>query len=185
MCCPQKNDVGVDKANQYATSEDFCRVFTEDLDSLYQLSFVMTGNHEKAEQCFVAGLEDCIQAHHVPREWARSWAKRTIIHNAIRALQLHPDHADPATVVPGNGKLSNPGDGHFETDSVLALEDFERFIFVMSVLERYSEQECELVLGCSLWKIRNARIRALERIAGLVGIVSSNESDFDLQEANR
>lgn len=33
--------------------------------------------------------------------------------------------------------------------SMLELEDFERLVFVMSVLERYSDQDCSVLLGCS------------------------------------
>src|SRR5262245_20415228 len=160
----QEDKFGVVKANQYATSGDFCRIFTENLDSLYQLSAVMTGTEEKAEQCLVAALEDCIHADHVPTEGARYWAKRTIIQEAIRALQLHPEHANSE-----NGKRSNR-----ETDSVLAREDFDRFIFVMSVLEQYSEQECALLLGCSLREVRKARTRALGRITDLIRSIPSD-----------
>jgi hypothetical protein len=35
-------------------------------------------------------------------------------------------------------------DGHFEMDTVLRLAEFERFVFVMSVLEHYSEHDCSL-----------------------------------------
>jgi hypothetical protein len=33
-------------------------------------------------------------------------------------------------------------DGYFEMDTVLRLAEFERFVFVMSVLEHYSEHDC-------------------------------------------
>ena len=55
--------------------------------------------------------------------------------------------------------------GDFELYRVLALENFERFVFVISVLERYSDQECALLLGCSIQDIRETRVRALEHIA--------------------
>jgi hypothetical protein len=47
----------------------------------------------------------------------------------------------------------------------LALEDFERFVFVITVLERRSEHECALLLNSSLRDVRTARIRAMEHIA--------------------
>jgi DNA-directed RNA polymerase specialized sigma24 family protein len=81
---------GRDKANEYATCEDFRRVFTENLDRLYQLSLLLTGDAEKAEQCFVAGFEESVRSNAPFKNWARSWAKRLIIKNAIRALQSHP-----------------------------------------------------------------------------------------------
>ena len=47
---------------------------------------VLTADPEKAEQCFVAGLDDSIHGTPVFKEWARSWSKRMIIKNAIRLI---------------------------------------------------------------------------------------------------
>ena len=69
---------------RYANCEDFRRIFEEDLHGLYQLSFLLTGDHRSAERCFVAGLEDCVKERRVFREWGRTWAKRVIVKNAIR-----------------------------------------------------------------------------------------------------
>ncbi len=49
-------------------------------------------------------------------------------------------------------------------EAVLDLEDFERFVFVMSVLEHYSEHDCRLLLGCSAREVREARSRALAEL---------------------
>jgi len=45
---------------------------------------------------------------------------------------------------------------------VLRLADFERFVFIMSDLEHYSEHDCALLLGCSVKEIREGRTRALK-----------------------
>jgi DNA-directed RNA polymerase specialized sigma24 family protein len=50
--------------------------------------------------------------------------------------------------------------------NVLELADFERFVFLMSVLERLSDQDCSILLGCSHHEIREAHARALRLIAG-------------------
>lgn len=159
---------GKDNAGEYATHEDFCRIFTENLSSLYQFSFLLTGNHELAEDCFVAGLGDSVKANKVFREWAYSWAKRSIVRNAIRALKPQPRPADssaPSSAASEKSKLRVIRDGHLEIDSVLGLEDFERFVYVMTVLERYSEPDCALLIGCSIEKVHAARLRAVEEIA--------------------
>jgi hypothetical protein len=162
---------GKNSANEHATREDFCCVFTENLDGLYQLSYLLTGDDGKAQQCLVAGLEDSVKANNVFKDWARSWAKRAIIKNAIRALQPQAADSDsslPASVVSDKNKLRIIRDGHLKIDSVLALEDFERFVFVMTVLERYSDHDSALLIGCSIAEIRAARTCALEEIAHLV-----------------
>jgi len=155
------------EANQYTSTEYFCRFFDENLSSLHQLALLLTADHEKAEQCFVNGLEDCVNANDVFRKWARSWAERTIIQNAIRTLQPHPDHVSAslsAKAPVGAGPKHRRG-GHLEIDRVLVLDDFERFVFVMSVLVHYSDHDCALLLSQSLREIREARVRASQQIA--------------------
>ena len=63
---------------RYATCEEFLKIFDQDMNGLYQLSFLLTGDHQKGERCFVAGIEDCVKENRVFREWARAWAKRVI-----------------------------------------------------------------------------------------------------------
>jgi DNA-directed RNA polymerase specialized sigma24 family protein len=155
------------KADRYASGEDFRRIFDEDSIGLYQLSFLLTGNPEKAQRCFVSGFEDCVTGNPVFREWAHSWAKRTIIQNAIEELKPRPKRSNSplsATIFPNIDQLSRGPGGHFEIDAVLGLEDFKRFVFVISILEHYSEQDCALLLGCSVQQVREARVRALRHI---------------------
>ena len=107
--------------DRYATREDFFKIFDEDLDGLYQLSLLLTGDHQKAERCVVSGIEDCAKENRVFREWARAWAKRVIAENAIR--ELNPRRKDSSsssvpTVFSRNWQSSSPS-GHFDVDSVL------------------------------------------------------------------
>ncbi len=153
--------------NAYATSVDFRKVFNDDVGPLFWLAFLLTGDHAKAERCFVSGLEDCVQANRVFKDWAHSWAKRAIIKNAIRILQPGPDHAHssaPARFFREDGHLANRGDPQLLIDGVLAMNDFDRVVFVMLVLEHYSEHDCSLLLGCSHREVREARTRALGQI---------------------
>jgi hypothetical protein len=70
----------------YATAADFKQIFTEDVDSLYLLSLLLTGDHEKAEECFVGSIGESTKGNRVFKEWARSWARRSIIQRAIRLI---------------------------------------------------------------------------------------------------
>jgi hypothetical protein len=150
----------------FATREDFIKVFHEDMNGLYQLSFLLTGDHEKADKCFVAGIEDCIKENRVFREWARSWAKRVIVANAIREMKPRRSLpiSPPSATVFSHGERSSGSGGHFDLETILNLGDFERFVFVMSVLENYSHHESALLLGCSVLEIRQARLHALEEM---------------------
>src|SRR5260370_12811077 len=68
----------------YATQADFRRVFQEDMNRLYLLSFLLTGERDLAEQCFVSGLKISREGNPVFKEGATSWAPRTIILTPIR-----------------------------------------------------------------------------------------------------
>lgn len=140
--------------NRYATREDFIQIFNEDLNGLYQLSFLLTGDQHKAEGCFVAGIDDCAQENRVFREWARAWTKRVIVKNAIRELNPRASHSN-SSALPidfSHNRQSSGPTGHVDADAVLRLADFERFVFVMCVLEHYRVHECALLLGCWLAK---------------------------------
>jgi DNA-directed RNA polymerase specialized sigma24 family protein len=163
----ERAHIQVREANVYASLEDFHTVFKEGLKELYQLSFLLTRDPAKAERCLVSGLEDCVSGNHVFREWARSWAKRTIVQNAIRKLKPRPSQSNSllSRVKYSKDQYSRDPGGHFEIDAVLRLADFDRFVFVMSVLEHYSEYDCALLLGCSAGDIREGRTRALKELA--------------------
>jgi len=147
----------------YASSGDFHRIFHEETDSLYRLSLMLTGDREKAEQCFVSGLEDSVKGSPVFKEWARSWARRAIIQNALRAINPRPMGEDAHSTT-FNSSSKTPATEQPEIAAVLELAPFERFVYVMSVLERYSDQECSILLDCARRDVVAARIRALQQM---------------------
>lgn len=154
--------------SRYASCEDFLKVFDEDLDGLYQLSFLLTGDHQKGERCFVGALEDCAKESRVFRKSGRSWAKRMIVQNAIRILHPRPTHSSSSPLLPTVFSPSPQSRGlteHIAVDAVLGLADFERFVYVLCVLERYRAHECALLLGCSDPEVREARSQAIGELA--------------------
>jgi DNA-directed RNA polymerase specialized sigma24 family protein len=176
------------EASAYATGDDFCRVFEERLDDLYQLSFVLTGNHELAERCFVAGFEETIRANQVFKEWAHAWAKQTIIQNAIRALRPYPSNAKPSlasSAFTKDSRVPEVSNQSFGINSVLGLDAFDRFVFVLTVLDQYTDRDCAHFLNCPVQEIREARLRAFEQITTLRRASSSHENAKESQDANR
>ena len=156
-----KSHTNTSQGSEYATAADFCKLFTEDVAGLYLLSFVLTADHEKAEQCFVAGLENCMNGNPVYKQWAHSWARRRIIQCAIRTIAPGLQHADDELNVEAESE-GNPA-----LDAILHLATFERFVFVMSTLEGYSDQECSILLGCSRAEVITARTQALRHLSKL------------------
>jgi hypothetical protein len=137
------------------------------MDGLHLLSFVLTADPAKAEECFVSGLEDCVEGTHVFRGWAQSWARRTIIQNAIRMLAPRKNHSTVADAPSDAVSCSFGGtqDADYAIARILRLEHFERFVFVMSVLEKYSDQDCSVLLGCSRQDVGETRMRVLLHLA--------------------
>ena len=132
-----------ERATEYASCKDFKQIFTEDMAGLHRLAFLLTANDAKAEQCFVAGLEDSIHGNPVFRQWARAWSKRAIIQSAIKAITPVP--ARHGTLPETANSQWQSGD---DVESIAAVvagwEPFGRFVFVMAVLEGYGLWECPL-----------------------------------------
>lgn len=161
----------------YATKEDLCRIFSENMNSLYLLSLLLTADHEKAEQCFVTGIETCSAGRPVFNEWAHFWTRRIIIQNAIRMM---PPTANATMDTAALAAVAVPG--QFENQAFLfaitQLPPFERFAFVMSILERLSDKDCCVFLACSRRELIRARTHALELLPsfhsdGYVGTVTA------------
>jgi hypothetical protein len=152
-------EVSMRASTGYATSDDFCRIFSQEIDSLYLLGLLLTGDPAKAEQCFVAGIGDSVEGNPVFREWARSWARRAIIRQAIRIIEPAREKLTTVNTEPLGLEIEP------RLMTILELADMERFAFVMSVLEGYSYQDCATLLGSSRQDVVNARARALEHLA--------------------
>jgi DNA-directed RNA polymerase specialized sigma24 family protein len=153
-----------DRQNPYATGQDFGRIFSDNHDELCQLSSLLCADHNKAEQALVTGIQESVNSNQVFKQWAHSWAKRAVIKNAIRLLKPQPAEFESVASSVANKEQRHSESGDFQLARLLALEPFQRFVFVMSALERYSDAECALLLGCSVREIQNARVRASNQI---------------------
>jgi DNA-directed RNA polymerase specialized sigma24 family protein len=170
-----KDEVNMTVAKQitrpapYASSDDFRQVFDEHMNSLYLLAFLLTADQKKAERCFVSGLEDAVEGSPVFKEWAHSWARRAVSLNAVRVINPRPadendrgrSSSDPAD---SNGKTLSAGQ-QAEIAAILDLKPFERFAYVLTVLERHSDQECSVLLSCTRRDVVSARTHALQQLA--------------------
>jgi DNA-directed RNA polymerase specialized sigma24 family protein len=168
MLFSRKSQDAQEQAAEYATRADFQTIFTEDMAGLHLLAYLLTADPDKSERCFVAGLEDSLQGNQVFQQWARSWSKRAMIKNAIKAIRP----------VPGRPAASENDDetgGEWTRDpqkdaliaAVTQLAPFERFVFVMAVLEGYSLHECAVLLGESIQEVVAAKSRALQCLGPL------------------
>jgi hypothetical protein len=152
-----------ERATTYPTGTDFWNILTDEMHSLYLLSFLLTADLDKASQCFVGGMGECKEEIGVFMEWTQAWARRTILKHAIRIIMPAPEHADDFSFTLLEGKAASGKTNLF--DAIVALNAFERFVYVMSVLEKQSDDDCSTLLRCSRRDVIIARELALERLA--------------------
>jgi hypothetical protein len=174
------------RSNEYATRSDFCRIYVEQANSLYLLSLLLTADPQKAEQCFLSGFDDSVSNNSVVKERSYLWARRSIILNAIRLLCPRPDdenESNEARPSPPIGRVPRKVPAEVQAypnfARIVRLHSFERLIFIMSVLEKYSDQECSLLLDCFRRDVINARAAAIRHLAGVV-IATETRPDRDV-----
>ena len=72
-----------------------------------------------------------------------------------------PDHADSVSLI-SLERSDTPAENN-PFAAILLLDAFERFVFVMSILEGQSDEECAVLLRCSRRDVTIARVLALKR----------------------
>ena len=149
----------------YARHADFCDVFKNDTKPLYLLAFLLTANHKESERCFVSTVEEAFKKQSVFKEWTRSWVRRTLIKNAIQIVLSASARNGQKRDLWSAGQHETQRES--EIDTVTKLDPFERFVFVMSIVERHSTWDCALLLGCSMNQVAQARMNALRRLPDL------------------
>ena len=149
---------------RYAAITDFGEIFTEEMHSLYLLSFLLTADKDKAEQCFISALGECLEGIGAFMEWARLWARRAIIRQAIRMMRPAPENADHWPLVSVKRTMIVSTNNNLLA-AIVSLSAFERFVFVMSILERMSDGDCLNLLRCSRRELDLARELAVRFLA--------------------
>lgn len=164
----EKHSIERNTLSQYATAEDFHRIFDQDNCSLHRLSQLLMVVEDMTERCGRSALEECITASGVLITFAASWARRSIVTNAIRLTDIgkNPDSSHIDSVF-GNG--ASPAGVPAAFGNVIALHNLQRFVFVMSALEQYTDHECSILLRCSHRDICEARTRAFRYLEETCG----------------
>jgi hypothetical protein len=152
-----------ERTTNYATATEFYAIFTEEMRSLYLLAFLLTADNDKAEQCFISGLGDCVETIGVFIERPSSWARHTIFTHAIRMVMPVPEDSDNVSSIELD-EAAISGDSDVFA-AIVALSPFERFVYVMSILEGQSDEDCSRLLGCLRRDVILARELALRRLA--------------------
>ena len=150
-------DVVDERATPYPTVTDFFRSFDEEMHNLYLLSFLLTADHDKAEQCLVFAMGECVEGSGLLMDWTRG----AVLKHAIQMIMPAPEHTDCVSLI-SLKRLTAPAENN-PFAAILLLDAFERFVFVMSILEEKSDEECANLLRCSRRDVMIARVLALKR----------------------
>jgi hypothetical protein len=154
--------INSERAVRYATAASFMEIYNEEMHSLLLLSILLTADPEKAEQCFIGALEECLHGIDVFMEWARLWARRAIIKRAVELVRPVPEQTKPHSLTSIQWHSTPANDNVIR--SIFTLGTFERFVFVVSLLERQSDEDCSSLLRCSRRDIQLARVQALKSL---------------------
>jgi hypothetical protein len=133
-------------SKRYATASDHYRIFFEEIGSLYWLAFLLTANSDMAERCLAGGLGKCIDRIDVLIEQVPSWARRAVIQEAIRILRPAQQEGKKEFAV---NKPSAAAGERNPFAFITSLCTFERFVFVLSILEGLPDLDCQNLLSCS------------------------------------
>jgi hypothetical protein len=150
-----------ERVTSYPTVTDFFETFNEEMHSLYLLAFLLTADHDKAEQCLVSAMGECEEGIGVFMDWARSWVRSAVLKHAIQIIKPAPEHTDYESFISPEGSATPATGNSFA--AILLVDAFERFVFVMSILEEQSDEACAILLRCSRRDIMMARVLALKR----------------------
>jgi hypothetical protein len=164
---------------EYAHKEEFVSLFERERGSLQRLALLLTANSEAAKRCLICAFRECIASSSVSKKWVLTWTRRIVIRNAISLI-----------ICPGGQSFIKPSDNAdngsiaFSSDdspgaiagfeSILDLPEFDRFVFIICVLERYSMLDCALLLGRSPRDINEAR----QRVGNQVGQIDEINKYF-------
>jgi len=158
----------------YATLEDFKELFAATQAELLCLSLHLTADAEDAEVCLIRALKDCMAGFPVPKERMHIRARQMVVWNSVRLVlgsENTPPHDSLGDAVPyvhlEPGELQ--ADELCESTAILDLPAFDRMVFVITVLERYSIRNCALLLRTTPKKVRDARLRALNHVISSEG----------------
>ena len=154
------------ETHSFTPNDDFQQLFSTEITDLFRLSLQLTANAEKAERCVIDAMTDCFGETIVARGFARVWARRMVICNAIRlVLNIDNDNACDAgyefQLQPSGYRTEELR----ESVAVLDLPDVDRLAFVICVLERFSVLDCALLMRKSPKDVCDAVERATNRVA--------------------
>jgi hypothetical protein len=154
---------------EYASKEEFVSAFECERVGLQRLALLLTGNKEAAKQCLILAFRECVASGSVSKGWVLSWIRRVVIRNAISLVMSPGSQSFVNTNCDADRWVTafspdDPLGAIGESESILDLSEFDRFVLVICVLERFSIHDCALLLDRSPRDIDEARQRVGKQV---------------------
>ena len=148
-------------------------IWLDEVTKLYLLSFLLTADKMMAEKCFSDAMDDYVASRGVTlTDWARGQGRTAVILHAIQTMRPTPKRVHSWSFVPGSRPLVAAA--HQPFSAITALSVFERFVFVIAVLEGYSAEECAAFLECGL-----RDVTATRDLADTLTAAAETETSFE------
>ena len=142
---------------------DYADIFIDQMNCLYLLSFLVTADRQVAERCFSNALDEYVEARGGFIEWTKQDGRRAVIRHAVETMRPAPKQAYSWSYQQNARPLVSAA--HQPFAAIISLNAFERFVFVMSVIEGLPEEECAFLLNCGIQDVAIGRQLAGEIIA--------------------
>ena len=152
-----------DPLQEYEGGTDYVEIFIDQMNCLYLLSFLLAANMQVAEKCFSRSLDEYVASAWGFVEWAKQYGRHAVLRHAVRIIKPKPKQPYSSTFHRYAWPLFSAA--HQPFAAITSLSAFERFVFVMSVIEGLSQDECAALLNCGVEDVIIGRELAREIIA--------------------
>ena len=152
-----------DPSQEYAGASGYAEIFIDQMNCLYLLSFLITADLQVAEKCFSKALDEYLHNSCGFMDWAKHDGRHAVLRHAVRIIKPAPKQAW-GWAFQRNARRPVSA-AHQPFAAITSLCAFERFVFVMSVIEGVSEEKCAALLNCSVEDVAIGRELAREIIA--------------------
>ena len=160
-----------DPLQEDAGATDYANIFIDQMNCLYLLSFLVAADRQAAESCFSKALEEYVEARGGFLEWAKQDGRRAVLRHAVQIIRPASKQAYDWSFYGNARPLASAV--HQPFAAITSLNTFERFVFVMSVIEGLSQVECAALLNCSIEDVAIGR-----ELAGM--IIAAEDIGCDL-----
>jgi hypothetical protein len=152
-------------SGEHVTVDEIRAAFAKDLDGLFQLAFLLTGDVDRAAYCIEITVRACMHSQWMLKDQLAGCVRNTVIRNGIRIVdefdgdrigEVRPRRSAASGLQIGRASFPESVD----LRGILELSDFDRLVYVLCVLEHVSMLDCAMFLGTTRQEVRDAQARA-------------------------